>query len=50
MHPNWEHIRLQADDPQAALEQRLEVARMSGVPLAALDRYREDARDDAERS
>jgi len=20
MHPNWEHIRLQADDPQAALE------------------------------
>jgi glyoxylase-like metal-dependent hydrolase (beta-lactamase superfamily II) len=40
MHPNWEHIRLQADDPQAALEARLEVGRMSGVPMAALDRYR----------
>ncbi len=41
MHPRWEHIRLQADDPQMALEGRLEVARMSGVPAAALDRYRE---------
>ncbi|HEY2479888.1 MAG TPA: MBL fold metallo-hydrolase [Solirubrobacterales bacterium] len=41
MHPKWEHIRLQADDPQAALEQRLEVGRMSGVPMAALDRYRQ---------
>jgi glyoxylase-like metal-dependent hydrolase (beta-lactamase superfamily II) len=41
MHPKWEHIRLQADDPQAALEARLEVGRMSGVPLAALDRYRQ---------
>ncbi|MBS1845434.1 MAG: MBL fold metallo-hydrolase [Actinobacteria bacterium] len=41
MHPNWEHIRLQADDPEAALEARLEVGRMSGVPMAALDRYRE---------
>ena len=33
MHPSWEHIRLLADDPEAALERRLEVARMSGVPL-----------------
>ena len=33
MHPKWEHIRLQADDPEAALEQRLEVGRMSGVPI-----------------
>lgn len=41
MHPKWEHIRLQADDPQAALEQRLEVGRMSGVPISALDRYRQ---------
>jgi glyoxylase-like metal-dependent hydrolase (beta-lactamase superfamily II) len=40
MHPRWEHIRLMADDPEAALEQRLEVGRMSGVPIAALDRYR----------
>lgn len=42
MHPQWEHVRLQADDPQAALEGRLEVGRMSGVPTAALDRYRQD--------
>ena len=27
MHPAWEHVRLLADDPAAALEQRLEVAR-----------------------
>jgi glyoxylase-like metal-dependent hydrolase (beta-lactamase superfamily II) len=48
MHPNWEHIRLQADDPQAALEARLEVGRMSGVPLAALDRYRQHRSDKPE--
>ncbi len=41
MHPKWDHIRPMADDPQAALDARLEVARMSGVPLAALERYRE---------
>ncbi|MGN6258396.1 MAG: MBL fold metallo-hydrolase [Solirubrobacterales bacterium] len=41
MHPNWEHVRLLADDPKAALEQRLEVARQSGVPPASLERYRE---------
>src|SRR6202012_3110733 len=48
MHPKWEHVRLQADDPQAALEQRLEVGRMSGVPLSALDRYRQARSDSAE--
>lgn len=42
MHPKWEHIRPLADDPQVALEQRLEVGRMSGVPPAALDRYRQE--------
>jgi glyoxylase-like metal-dependent hydrolase (beta-lactamase superfamily II) len=47
MHPSWEHVRLLADDPQAALEQRLEVARQSGVSPAALTRYRE-ARSDGE--
>ncbi|HXV04561.1 MAG TPA: MBL fold metallo-hydrolase, partial [Solirubrobacterales bacterium] len=41
MHPAWEHVRLLADDPVAALEQRLEVARESGVPAASLERYRE---------
>jgi glyoxylase-like metal-dependent hydrolase (beta-lactamase superfamily II) len=48
MHPRWEHIRLQADDPQAALDAPLEVGRMSGVPLAALDRYRQDRTDKPE--
>jgi glyoxylase-like metal-dependent hydrolase (beta-lactamase superfamily II) len=47
MHPRWEHVRLLADDPAAALEQRIEVARESGVPPAALERYRE-ARSDSE--
>jgi glyoxylase-like metal-dependent hydrolase (beta-lactamase superfamily II) len=46
MHPAWEHVRLTADDPEAALEQRLEVARQSGVPPAALERYRESRKDD----
>lgn len=41
MHPNWEHVRLLADDPEAALEARIEVARQSGVSPAALERYRE---------
>lgn len=48
MHPSWEHVRLLADDPAAALEQRLEVARQSGVPPAALERYREARSGDAE--
>jgi glyoxylase-like metal-dependent hydrolase (beta-lactamase superfamily II) len=46
MHPAWEHVRLLADDPAAALEQRLEVARQSGVPAAALERYRESRSED----
>jgi len=48
MHPAWEHVRLLADDPAAALEQRLEVARQSGVPTVALARYRESRSDDEE--
>jgi glyoxylase-like metal-dependent hydrolase (beta-lactamase superfamily II) len=48
MHPNWEHVRLLADDPAAALEQRLEVARQSGVPPASLERYREARSGDTE--
>jgi glyoxylase-like metal-dependent hydrolase (beta-lactamase superfamily II) len=47
MHPRWEHVRLLADDPKAALEARIEVARQSGVPPASLERYRE-ARSDGE--
>jgi glyoxylase-like metal-dependent hydrolase (beta-lactamase superfamily II) len=48
MHPRWGHIRLLADDPAAALEQRIEVARQSGVPPAALERYREAREGDEE--
>ena len=48
MHPAWEHVRLLADDPAAALEQRIEVARQSGVPVAALERYREARSGDEE--
>ena len=48
LHPAWEHVRLLADDPAAALEHRLEVARQSGVPVAALERYREARSGDVE--
>jgi glyoxylase-like metal-dependent hydrolase (beta-lactamase superfamily II) len=41
MHPAWGHVKLHASDPDAALEARIEVARQSGVPPAALERYRE---------
>ncbi|MGI8512033.1 MAG: MBL fold metallo-hydrolase, partial [Solirubrobacteraceae bacterium] len=41
LHPNHEHMTLAARDPDAALERRLEVGLQSGVPQAALDRYRE---------
>jgi glyoxylase-like metal-dependent hydrolase (beta-lactamase superfamily II) len=46
MHPAWGHIRLLADDPAAAIERRLEAARESGVPAAALERYRESRSDE----
>ena len=41
MHPAWEHVRAMAEDPDRALERRIEVARQSGVPAAALARYEE---------
>jgi glyoxylase-like metal-dependent hydrolase (beta-lactamase superfamily II) len=41
MHPNHEHGTRSADDPAAALAQRLEIGRQSGVPPAALERYAE---------
>jgi glyoxylase-like metal-dependent hydrolase (beta-lactamase superfamily II) len=40
MHPAWEHVRGLAEDPEAALDRRIEVARQSGVPPAALEQYR----------
>lgn len=41
MHPNHEHMTRAARDPDRHLERRIEVALQSGVPAAALDRYRE---------
>jgi glyoxylase-like metal-dependent hydrolase (beta-lactamase superfamily II) len=39
MHPNHEHMTRAAENPEAALERRIEVARSAGVPEAALQRY-----------
>jgi glyoxylase-like metal-dependent hydrolase (beta-lactamase superfamily II) len=41
MHPNHKHATRGAADPDAALAQRLEIGRQSGVPEAALQRYAE---------
>jgi len=45
MHPAWEHIRGMADNTDRALERRVEVARQSGVPAAALERYAESRKE-----
>jgi glyoxylase-like metal-dependent hydrolase (beta-lactamase superfamily II) len=44
MHPAWEHIRDMADDPDGALDQRIEVARQSGVPDAGLREFERSRR------
>jgi glyoxylase-like metal-dependent hydrolase (beta-lactamase superfamily II) len=41
MHPNHAHMTQAAQDPEAALARRLEVARQSGVPEEPLRRYAE---------
>ncbi len=41
MHPNFEHARRWAEDPDAAILRRLEIARQSGVPEEPLRRYAE---------
>src|SRR4051795_6258423 len=41
MHPNHRHMTRAAEDPDAALERRLEVALQSGVPPAAVEAARE---------
>lgn len=46
MHPAWEHIRAIAEDPAKAFERRIEVARQSGVPAAALERYEASRKDE----
>lgn len=45
MHPNHAHMTRAAEDPDTAFERRIEVARQSGVPLEALERYREQNKD-----
>lgn len=45
MHPNHEHMTRGLADPERSLERRLEVARQSGVPEQALERYREARKD-----
>jgi glyoxylase-like metal-dependent hydrolase (beta-lactamase superfamily II) len=45
MHPNHAHMTRPAEDPERAFERRIEVARHSGVPLAALERYRDQNKD-----
>ncbi len=44
MHPNHEHMTRAVEDPEAALNRRLEVARQSGVPDEPLQAYAESAR------
>jgi glyoxylase-like metal-dependent hydrolase (beta-lactamase superfamily II) len=39
MHPNHDHMTRAADDPDRALDRRIEVARQSGVPEKALESY-----------
>ncbi len=41
MHPNHEHMTRAAQDPEAALARRLEVARQSGVPQEPLRAFAE---------
>jgi glyoxylase-like metal-dependent hydrolase (beta-lactamase superfamily II) len=45
MHPNYKHATAGLEDPEAALARRLEVGRQSGVPEAALERFRERVKD-----
>jgi len=44
MHPDHGHTTRAAERPERALERRLEVGRQSGVPVAALETYREQRR------
>lgn len=46
MHPAWEHIRASVEEPERTLERRVEVARQSGVPASALERYERSRRDE----
>ncbi len=45
MHPDHAHQTRHGDDPAAALERRIEIARQCGVPAAPLEAYRDGALD-----
>jgi glyoxylase-like metal-dependent hydrolase (beta-lactamase superfamily II) len=45
MHPRYEHGAAPAEDPELALERRLEIGRQSGVPESVLRRYVSERRD-----
>jgi glyoxylase-like metal-dependent hydrolase (beta-lactamase superfamily II) len=45
MHPKYEHMSAHVEDPAAALERRIEVARQSGVPEEPLRRFAEERKD-----
>ena len=45
MHPNHGHMTRPVENPDKAFERRIEVARQSGVPLEALERYRDQNKD-----
>jgi glyoxylase-like metal-dependent hydrolase (beta-lactamase superfamily II) len=47
MHPDHGHVTRTAEDPDSILEQRLEIARQSGVPQEALRRYMQRRRPTA---
>jgi glyoxylase-like metal-dependent hydrolase (beta-lactamase superfamily II) len=44
MHPNHEHMTRMAEDPEAVLDRRIEVARHSGVPEEPLRRWAAERR------
>jgi glyoxylase-like metal-dependent hydrolase (beta-lactamase superfamily II) len=44
LHPNHEHMTRMAEDPDAVLDRRIEVARHSGVPGEPLRRWAEERR------
>ncbi|MGA9874703.1 MAG: MBL fold metallo-hydrolase [Solirubrobacteraceae bacterium] len=45
MHPKYEHMSAFVEDPDAALERRIEVARQSGVPEEPLRRFAAERKD-----
>jgi glyoxylase-like metal-dependent hydrolase (beta-lactamase superfamily II) len=45
MHPAHGHMTKPLADPEAEVERRIEVARQSGMPLAALERFGDQIRD-----